>query len=441
MYRLCRLAYIMSEVVFESQSSHYSIRKGLVKLERKSNPLKVGNQSILPAVLITSGWFPGKIIRNFHGKWITHNVNQELSNRSMKKQIPHSYVRSFTFILIAVGMGSVLAGTAGAQPDPRWLAHDRERPDPEVIIPGTNSTQERAGRAPSDAIVLFDGNGLSHWASMDGTPSRWIVRDNYMECVEGSGYIRTQRNFGDCQLHIEWATPLPAQGTGQARGNSGVFFGLDRYEIQVLDSYQNTTYADGSAGSVYGQYPPLVNACRPPGQWQSYDVIFTAPRFDQKGNLESAARVTVLHNGVLIQNNAKLTGPTEWLGRPPYSPHPAKQPIALQDHGNPVRYRNIWIRELGNPGKPEYTLPDQLLELYTGTYQINDGFPVEITKEGRQLVATFQAHRFPLFAESKTHFFAKTTDVQCEFRPDDRGRVRELVLSVGEGGMTAEKQD
>jgi len=152
-----------------------------------------------------------------------------------------------------------------AQPDPNWLDHDRTRPQPAVVSPATASTEDKPGTAPSDAVVLFDGKDLSQWVGIDGSPTKWILRDGCMECVRGSGYIRTLQNFGDCQLHVEWATPTPGRGEGQGRGNSGVFFGLERYEIQVLDSYQSKTYADGQAGAIYGQYPPLVNVCRPPG--------------------------------------------------------------------------------------------------------------------------------------------------------------------------------
>jgi hypothetical protein len=322
-------------------------------------------------------------------------------------------------------------------PDPNWFGHDRLRPQPPVIDPGTASTANEPGRPPSDALVLFDGGNLSQWVSMDGSPTKWIAKEDYMECVRGSGYIRTLRNFGDCQLHVEWATPVPAEGEGQGRGNSGVFFGLDRYEIQVLDSYKNKTYSDGSAGSLYGQYPPLVNACRSPGEWQSYDIVYTAPRFDAEGKLASPVRVTIFHNGVLIQNNVALTGPTSWLERAPYQAHPEKQPISLQDHGNPVRYRNIWVRELGKPGKPEYSLSNQLLDSYTGTYELGRNNNAIFTKENGQLVLKFSGLRFVLFAESPTKFFAKTTDVQCEFKSDDQGKF--VIISVGEGGMKAKK--
>ena len=306
---------------------------------------------------------------------------------------------------------------------------------PPVVTPGTPSTADHAGTAPSDATVLFDGKDLSQWVSLgDGTPTKWIARDGYMECVKGSGYVRTLQNFGDCQLHVEWATPTPAQGEGQGRGNSGVFFGMDRYEVQVLDSFGSKTYADGSAGSVYGQYPPLVNACRAPGEWQTYDIIYTAPRFTPDGKLHSPAHLTVFQNGVLIQNNVELTGPTSWLERAPYQPHPEKQPISLQDHGNPVRYRNIWVRELGKPGRKEYTLPSALLDSYVGKYG-----GVEVERDGNQLAARVGGVRFLMFAESPTKFFAKTTDVRIEFPNGDKEKPNRVIWSVGEGGSEAKR--
>jgi len=200
---------------------------------------------------------------------------------------------------------------------------------------------------PSDAIVLFDGTSLANWRSADSThgPAKWKVADGYMEVVAGTGSIETARGFGDAQLHIEWRAPTPAKGEGQERGNSGVFL-MGRYEVQVLDSYQNVTYPDGQASAIYGQYPPLVNASRPPGEWQTYDIVFHAPRFGADGALVSPARMTVLHNNVLVHDNVILTGPTGHHVRPPYAVHPDELPISLQDHGNPVRYRNIWIRPL-----------------------------------------------------------------------------------------------
>ena len=326
-----------------------------------------------------------------------------------------------------------------AQPDPNYLDHDRTRPQPAVVTPGTSSTHEQPGKPPSDALVLFDGKDLSQWVSLDGSPTKWITRDGYMECVRGSGYVRTLQNFGDCQLHIEWATPTPPHGEGQGRGNSGLFFGLDRYEVQVLDSFQSQTYADGSAGAVYGQYPPLVNASRAPGEWQTYDVIFTTPRFDTEGKQLSPVRLTVFHNGVLVQNNVQLTGPTSWLERAPYQAHTEKQPISLQDHGNPVRFRNIWLRELGKPSKKEYTFPVTLLERYTGSYTSTDNNHFLIDREGSQLVARLSGVKFVLFAESPTKFFAKTTDLQIEFAPTEQGKAQQLSWSVGEGANEAKR--
>jgi len=210
----------------------------------------------------------------------------------------------------------------------------RAEEEPRVVNPGP---------PPADAIVLFDGTDLSHWRSEEGGKAGWVVQ-NGVATVNGTGDIVTQQPFGDCQLHIEWATPAEVRGEGQGRGNSGVIF-QGRYELQVLDSYQNKTYFNGQAGAVYSQYAPLVNVSRKPGEWQSYDVIFRAPRFDKNGNLSKAGTITALHNGVLIQDHAEVKGPT---GQQPtkYVAHPLKQPLVLQDHGDPVRFRNIWIREL-----------------------------------------------------------------------------------------------
>jgi Domain of Unknown Function (DUF1080) len=248
----------------------------------------------------------------------------------------------FTFGIV---LTSFFPTGGSAQIDTKWKIHDPDRPTPPVIDPGRPSTQDLPGRPPSDAVVLFDGKDLSQWAHKDGSPAKWRVENGYLEVVPKSGYIYTRDSFGDCQLHVEFAEPASPKGESQERGNSGVFL-MGLYEIQVLDSYENRTYADGQASAVYGQYPPLVNASRPPGQWQTYDIVFHGPRFDKEGKLTRPARVTVLHNGVLVQDNVELTGPTAHKARPPYVPHAEKLPLALQDHGNPVRFRNIWIREL-----------------------------------------------------------------------------------------------
>ena len=233
-------------------------------------------------------------------------------------------------------------------PGGKWHVHDGQRPQPRVVTPGTCSTPGTPGRPPSDAVVLFDGKDLSHWQGANGQAPTWKVENGYMEVRRGE--IRTKDEFGDCQLHIEWATPTPPKGEDQGRGNSGIFL-FGRYELQVLDSYQNQTYPDGQAAAIYGQYPPLVNASRKPGEWQIYDVIFTAPRF--KGDqLETPAYETVVHNGVVVHNHVALLGSTGHKVAPKYTPHGPKGPLHLQDHGNPVRYRNIWIRPLKGYDEP-----------------------------------------------------------------------------------------
>jgi hypothetical protein len=201
---------------------------------------------------------------------------------------------------------------------------------------------------PSDAIVLFDGKGLAAWQSPEGTAAKWTVREGYVEVAPGTGPIVTRRSFGDVQLHIEWAAPTPPKGAGQERGNSGVFL-MDQYEIQVLDSYRNDTYADGQAAALYGQMPPLVNASRPPGQWQTYDIVFHRPRFAPDGSVRDSARVTLLHNGVLVQDNTAIQGRTAHARPARYEPHADRLPLSLQDHGDPVRFRNIWLREIAGP--------------------------------------------------------------------------------------------
>ena len=212
--------------------------------------------------------------------------------------------------------------------------------EPSIVTPGKTSSDP-----PSDAIVLFDGKDLSRWRSVRGGDAKWMVANGFVEVVPKTGDIATKEEFGDCQLHIEWATPSEVKGEGQGRGNSGVFL-MERYELQVLDSFDNKTYYHGQAGSIYKQHAPLVNASRKPGEWQSYDIVFKAPKFDEEGRVIERARMTVLHNGVLVQNNAELYGNT-FHDRPAlYIAHPSKASLKLQDHGDLVRYRNIWIRNL-----------------------------------------------------------------------------------------------
>lgn len=219
--------------------------------------------------------------------------------------------------------------------------NEAPKTEPPVITPGANP-----GDPPSDAIILFDGKDLSNWKSLrGGGDARWDVANGYMQVKAGTGDILTKQEFGACQLHIEWATPSEVKGDSQGRGNSGVFL-MGRYEVQVLDSYQNPTYFHGQAASVYKQHAPLVNASRKPGEWQTYDIIFSTPEFDEIGNNIKRARVTVFHNGVLVQNNVEIYGETFNDRAAQYIPHGPKGPLKLQDHGNPMRFRNIWVRPL-----------------------------------------------------------------------------------------------
>jgi hypothetical protein len=208
-------------------------------------------------------------------------------------------------------------------------------PEPQVVTPGPKPTDP-----PSDAVVLFDGKDLAKWNGGD----KWEVKDGY--AVVRATDITTKDGFGpDYQLHVEFATPEKVEGSGQGRGNSGVFL-ANRYEVQVLDSFENKTYFDGQCASIYKQSPPMVNACKKPGEWQTYDIVFESPRFGDGGKLVKPGYVTVIHNGVLVQNHFELQGGTFYERAPMYEPHPLKQPIRLQNHGNPVRYRNVWLREV-----------------------------------------------------------------------------------------------
>jgi hypothetical protein len=266
----------------------------------------------------------------------------------------------FLFVLIASGtlLCSISSSPAaptgpvfyGDPPDEHhpWAVHDRNRPQPKVITPGTFSSPEQAGKPPSDAIILFDGTDLSKWEGDRGAPAKWIVKDGYMEVKPGSGEIRTKERFGDCQLHLEWAPPREVKGDSQGRGNSGVFLpgGL---EIQVLDSYNNPTYADGAAGAYYGINPPMANPLHPPGEFQVYDIVFRRPVY-RDGKALDPGYVTVFLNGVLVQDHTPLEGPGGHMSRTKPGPFPEQGPLRLQDHGNSTRFRNIWYREL--PPRP-----------------------------------------------------------------------------------------
>jgi hypothetical protein len=257
------------------------------------------------------------------------------------KSVVAKVVFCVLIVVVCVGVSSY-----AQKQQEKYTVHDETRPKPAVITPA-----EQFGQPPSDAIILFNGKDLSEWAGDKAGDAKWKVENGYME-VNKTGSIHTKKSFGNCQLHIEWATPAKVEGSSQGRGNSGIFL-MSRYELQVLDSYDNPTYADGQAASIYGQYPPIVNACRKPGEWQSYDVSFLRPIFDESGKCVRPARITVLHNGVVVQNNVEIQGLTAHKQKAKYNRHDDKLPISLQDHGNPMRFRNIWLREL--PEQPYLT--------------------------------------------------------------------------------------
>jgi hypothetical protein len=331
----------------------------------------------------------------------------------------------------------LMSTIAAAQSPTRWLAHDMRRPRPSVVTPGK---QALPAPAPSDAVILFDGKDLSNWRDAMGGPAKWKAQDGYMESVPLSGYVYTAGKFGDVQLHVEWAAPLPAVGSSQGRGNSGIFL-MGLYEVQVLDSYNNDTYPDGQAGAVYGQYPPLVNASLPPGEWQSYDIVFRRPRFDADGRVTKPARLTVIHNGVLVQDSVEVWGPTAWLQNLPYSPGAEKLPIGLQDHGNPVRYRNMWLRELNeapdptppeNPERQIVELSPERLRQFVGTYSVPWGELGRIELDGTQLRLHMKTGQvIDLLPLSDSGFAMRYTAGSVDFVEKDPGKITGFSLLIG----------
>lgn len=342
---------------------------------------------------------------------------------------------TFLFLMI---LSACLIDQAAAQLVTGWRAHDLSRPQPVVVKPGESNLPLNP---PSDAIVLFDGTDLSKWSGSEGQPSRWKVVDGVMESVGGAGSIVTAESFGDCQLHMEWASPQEVQGDGQGRGNSGVYF-MGQYEVQILDSYENETYADGSAGSIYGQYPPLVNVCRGPGQWQSYDIIFRQPRFDDKGQLVKPATLTVLHNGVLIQDHESLLGPSNWIAHDQYSKGPTAAPLSLQDHGNPVSFRNIWIRPLAEnrpqPSTPyrsttvKVQLTAEQMDRIVGEYE-----GLSIAREGQTLFLNHLGRKLEMVAVSGTEFEFRVPAGHLKAELDDQGKAKSVSGVVDAAGTFA----
>lgn len=357
---------------------------------------------------------------------------------------PAGFLRRLAHVASTLIIASMIMNHTSFAQSPTWRIHDINRPHPPVITPGSSTSPT----PPSDAIILFDGKDLSQWTDANGRPSKWKVENGYMEVTKGSGEIRSKQGFGDVQLHIEWASPAPAQGKGQDRGNSGVFL-MGKYEVQVLDSYQNQTYADGQAAAIYGQYPPLVNASRPSGEWQSYDIIFRRPRFANDGQLLQPARLMVLHNGVLVHDNVTLWGPTNWMEYDAYAPHADRLPISMQDHGSPVRYRNIWLRELPEPldlrppmAKPEnaITLAPEVLARYLGKYEVNPNWHFNLKHEGDKLLANFSGQRWlEIVALSERKFAMVKTAGDLEFDLDSAGRPKGFVFRMGGSEFVAKR--
>ncbi len=326
----------------------------------------------------------------------------------------------------------------------KWRVHDLNRPKPEMVTP---PDQVLPVPPPSDAVVLFDGTDLSEWEAVDGSTTKWVIKNGNMESVAGAGYIQSKKKFGDMHLHVEWAAPLPVKGNSQGRGNSGVFL-MSYYEVQVLDSYDNPTYADGQAGAIYGQYPPLVNASRPPGEWQAYDIFWTRPRFGTAGNVISPARVSVIHNGILIQDNREPWGPTEWLQFRPYENHPDRLPLRFQDHGNPVLFRNIWVRDLEEDDDIKTTMPPMIqmesdvLDRYVGKYQVGSNNFYTIQRKGNELSVDISDGRFfPIDPKTPQVFNMRHTAGTLTFELDAEGIPTSVLWEMGGSAVTAKRAD
>ena len=334
-------------------------------------------------------------------------------------------------LMLAAGSALLAQSPASGR---RWKAHDPDRPKPVKVTPG-----DLPGAPPSDAVVLFDGRSLDAWVSKDGSAPKWVIKDGVMEAVPGAGPVTTRQGFGDGQLHIEWSAPI--EGSGQGRGNSGVYL-MSTYEVQILESRDNVTYADGQAGAIYGQHPPLVNASRGPKEWQSYDIVFRRPRFRPDGTLKAPARMTVFHNGVLVHDAARVWGPTDWLRYGTYTKHPDVLPLMLQDHQNPVQFRNIWIRPLPDLPTDEDGLamsrsavrvPATLLARYAGVYRGDAGRPeLVVERNGAGLILRVFERTFNLVPEAAARFVLPETAGVLDFSGGADGRPLRARLSVAE---------
>ena len=331
--------------------------------------------------------------------------------------------------------GGPAPSTDVAASAPVWRQHDVGRPAPPRVEPAALALPVGA---PSDAVVLIgpDGAGLEAWQAPDGGPAPWVQTDGALVVAPGTGEIRTRETFGDVQLHVEWQPAREPEKTSQNRSNSGIFLADGRYEVQILDVWDNPTYADGRAAAIYGQFPPLADAARPPTAWQSYDVFFRMPRFDPDGTLRQPARLTVLHNGVLVQNNEALPGQTIWLESLPYEAHGPGR-IALQDHGSPVRFRNLWVRRIPErPAPPagygrfeRVDLPADVATRYVGRYAREGGghFVVERRGDGLGLSMPWRPGVLEMIPTSATTFELANTAAQIEIAPDGSA----LTMAMG----------
>lgn len=323
-----------------------------------------------------------------------------------------------------------------------WKTHDLNRPAPKVVTPGEEA---HTTKAPSDAVILFDGTSFDHWT---GGVGKWKIVDGVMESASKAGHMISKEEFGDCQLHVEWASPAEVIGNGKQRGDSGVFL-MNVFELQVLDSYENPTIAGDGAASVYGQHPPLVNACRAPGKWQSYDIIFRSPRFDEDGELQKKARMTVLHNGVLVQDNSVILGPTAWIKHGRYVPGKTTGPIRLQDSlQRPVRYRNIWVRRLEaqrpQPEKPYSSatvdLPPKKLERLVGTYQSEDQQEFHIARKADGIYCKLHRASMKMMALSESEFVFEKCAGKMSFQMSAGGQVESAILELDAAGKRTGKK-
>ncbi|MEM6328089.1 MAG: DUF1080 domain-containing protein [Bacteroidota bacterium] len=349
---------------------------------------------------------------------------------------------------LALAVVVVLTGCSASVPSPEpphapappgWRQHETERPQPPRVQPAEAMPSLAP---PSDAVVLIGpgGDPGDHWETMGGDPIRWQTREGALVVTPGSGPIRTRESFGDVQVHMEWRPADEPDKDGQDRSNSGLFLAGDRYEVQILDNWQNETYADGRAAAIYGQFPPLAAASRPPDEWQRYDVFFRMPRFADDGSLLEAARMTVLHNGVLVQNNEILPGMTIWLESLPYEAH-GPGPISLQDHGSPVRFRNLWVREIPEREAPpaRYTLPDPMAltraqtARLLGRYAREGGGTLIIERlgDGLGMSMPWRPGVLPLVPLSPTRLHLANTNGVLTVEVDDTGTVTGLAFAMG----------